>query len=364
MTAFSNMLPEYIRKIQPYKPIKPVDEVERELGIDIDRLAANENPMGPSPKALDAMRLHMSEAHRYPDDTGLALRLRLAEHFGVSMESIIVSSGSSDILALTYHSTLTREAEVLTSEGSFIVYYQLAESMGVPIVSTPLKDFGFDLQAMAERVNSKTRLIMISNPNNPTGSMVRRRELETFFKRVPDHVLVVMDEAYFEYVDDGEYPDTLAYLREGRQVLIARTFSKAYGLAGLRIGYAIGSPEVIEALYKVRMSFNIAGIAQTAALAAWDDHEHVKKSVNNNRTEMQFLSCELSKRGLKHPRSFANFILIDLGKPALEVYADLLKHGVAVRPMGAWGFPTMIRATVGTRNQNIRLLNAIDRMES
>jgi len=276
------------------------------------------------------------------------------------MDEIIISSGSSDILAMAYHAVSAPGAEVLTGTASFVVYYQLADMLNMPIVRVPMKDHAFDLEAMADRINPATRLIVIANPNNPTGTMVRRGELDSFMKRVPAHALTIVDEAYFEYVDDPEYPNSLEYVRAGRPVLILRTFSKVFGLAGLRIGYGISTREVIDTLYKVRMAFNTNSVAQVAALAAWDDREHVQKSVSLNRAELEFLYRELSKRDIKHVPSYANFVLVDLRRPAGEVTSSLLLHGVIVRP--AWGCPTCIRVSAGTHEQNVAFVAALDKV--
>lgn len=363
MSKFVDMVPIHIQKIQPYKPGKPVEEVERELGIKAVKLASNENPLGPSPRALEAVRRYLENMERYPDDAGFYLRQKLAAHFKVSMDEVILGSGSSDVLAMAYHSLLRPDSEVLTSEGSFIVYYLLAQGMGVRIVSAPMKEYGFDLAAMADRLSSKTRLVIIANPNNPTGTIVRRKELEAFLARVPDHVLVIMDEAYFEYVGDPDYPNSFDYLRAAQTVLIIRTFSKAYGLAGLRIGYGVSNRDVIDTLNKVRMAFNTGSLAQVAALAAWDDREHVSKSVQTNRAELEFLYGELRKRGVKFVPSHANFIFIDLGKPAADVNDAMLTKGVIIRPMAGWGFPTIIRVSIGTHDQNLKFLSALDSLK-
>jgi histidinol-phosphate aminotransferase len=261
---------------------------------------------------------------------------------------------------MAYHALFSPGAEVLTGEASFVVYYQLAEITGMPMVRVPMKDYRFDLEAMAERVTAKTRLIVIANPNNPTGTIVRKTELDGFMKRVPDHALVILDEAYIDYVNDTGYPDSLSYMRDGKSVLILRTFSKAYGLAGLRIGYGISSREIIDTLYKVRMAFNTSSVAQVAALAAWDDHGHVERSVTMNRTELDFLYRELSKRAVKYVPSYANFLLVDLGRPGREVTSALLKEGIIVRP--AWGCPNAMRVSVGTREQNEQFLAALEKV--
>jgi histidinol-phosphate aminotransferase len=276
------------------------------------------------------------------------------------MDDLIISSGSSDILAMAYHVIMEPGAEVLTGEASFVVYYQLADILNLPIIRVPMNAYGFDLDAMASRISRNTKLIVIANPNNPTGTMIRRDELDAFVKKVPKDVLVILDEAYFEYVDDSAYPDSLRYVQAGRPVLILRTFSKVFGLAGLRIGYGISTREVIDTLYKVRMAFNTNTVAQVAALAAWDDHEHVRKSVQMNREGLNYLYRGLEKRGLKFVPSSANFVLVELDKPAREITAALLKQGVIVRP--AWGCPTCMRVSVGTHDQNERFLSALDKI--
>jgi histidinol-phosphate aminotransferase len=276
------------------------------------------------------------------------------------MDELIISSGSSDILAMAYHAVLEPCAEVITGESSFIVYYQLAEMLNMPMIRTPMKNYAFDLDAMAARITPNTRLIVIANPNNPTGTILHRQELDAFMKKVPDHALVILDEAYFEYVDDSGYPDALQYMSSGPPVLILRTFSKVFGLAGLRIGYGLAPRDVIDTLYKVRMAFNTNTVAQVAALAAWDDHDHVRKCVRLNREGLDFLYAGLEQRHVQYVRSFANFVLLELGKPARPVTQALLREGVIVRP--AWGCPTCMRVSVGTREQNERFLAALDKV--
>jgi histidinol-phosphate aminotransferase len=360
--SFLDFVPKNIQAIQPYKPGKPLEEVERELGIKAVKLASNENPFGPSPKAIEAMRQYIEHVELYPDDTGYYLRQKLAARFQVSMDEIILGSGSSDILAMAFHAMLTPDTEMLTSEGSFIVYYLLGQAKGCTMVRTPMREFGYDLRAMAERLTSRTRIVLIANPNNPTGTIVRRQDVAEFLKKVPEHALVIMDEAYVEYVGDPDYPDSFDYYREGRNVLIIRTFSKAYGLAGLRIGYGIAKPEIIDTLQKVRLAFNTGSLGQVAALAAFDDPAHVQRTVESNRREMKFLSSELAARGVKYVPSYSNFIFMDLGKPSKDVDAAMLRQGVIIRPMAGWGFPTMIRVSIGTHEQNEQFLKALDKV--
>jgi len=357
---FSQILPEHIQRIAAYRSENPAEEIERELGMPVVQLGMNENPFGPSPKAVQAARGYLEKIAPYPDDSGYFLRQKLAAHYGISMGEIIISSGSSDILAMAYHALFEPGAEALTGEASFVVYYQLAEILNMPIVRVPMKEYAFDLQAMVERITPKTRLIVLANPNNPTGTIVSRSELDQFMKKVPDHVLVILDEAYFEYVNDPAYPNSLEYVRAGKSVLILRTFSKVFGLAGLRIGYGISTSEIIASLYKVRMAFNTNSVAQVAALAAWDDRDHVQKSVSMNRAELDFLYRGLSQRQVEYVPSYANFILVNLQKPARAVTSALLRQGVIVRP--AWGCPTCMRVSVGTHDQNRVFLAALDKV--
>jgi histidinol-phosphate aminotransferase len=358
--SFADIVPNHIQRIPPWTSENPAEELERELGVKVVQLGMNENPFGPSPKAVEAARAHMDTVAPYPDDSGFYLRQKLAAHYKLSMDELIISSGSSDILAMAYHAVLSPGAEVLTGQASFVVYYQLADILNMPLVRVPMKAYGFDLDAIASLVTPRTRLVVLANPNNPTGTIVRRKDLDAFIRQIPDHALVILDEAYFEYVDDPEYPDSLEYVRAGRPVLILRTFSKVFGLAGLRIGYGISTREVIATLYKVRMAFNTNTVAQVAALAAWDDHEHVQKSVRLNRAGLEFLYAGLTKRGLKYVPSFANFVLAELGRPAREVTHALLQQGIIVRP--AWGCPTCMRVSVGTEDQNQRFLSALDQV--
>jgi histidinol-phosphate aminotransferase len=358
--SFADRIPPHIRRIPVYKSENPAEQIERELGVKVVQLGMNENPFGPSPKAVEAARAYMDQVAPYPDDSGFFLRQRLAAAYNISMDELIISNGSSDILSMAYHAVLAPGAEVLTGESSFVVYYQLADMLNMTMVRVPMKNYAFDLDAMAERINAKTALVVLANPNNPTGTLVRKKELDAFVARVPEHTLVILDEAYFEYVRETDYPNSLEYVRAGKPVLILRTFSKVFGLAGLRIGYGISTREIIDALYKVRMAFNTSSVAQAAALAAWEDHAHVEKSIRLNREEREFLCSELSRRGVKFVPSYANFVLIDVSRPGREVTSALLKHGVIVRP--AWGCPTCMRVSVGTREQNQTFLAALDKV--
>ena len=351
---FLEALPKHLRGLQPVPLDIPIPNAIQ--------MGMNENPFGPSPKAIQAMRSTLDECNRYPDDTGYALRQKLAAHYRISMEQIIVGVGASDLLGMAFNSVLSPETEVLTSDGSFVVYYLLAASTGMRMVRTRLKDYGFDLHAMADKINRRTRLILIANPNNPTGTIINRKQLEGFIEKVPNDVLLVIDEAYFDYVDAPGYPNSLDYLREGKSILTVRTFSKVYGLAGLRIGYGISNEDVIEALHKVRMTYSLSGPAIAAGIAALDDHEHVEMSIKMNRTEREFLSHEFEKRGMKYVPSHTNFILLNLARSADDVAAALLREGVIVRPMTSWGVPGGLRVSIGTREHNEKFLAGLEKV--
>jgi len=357
---FIDIAPHYIRAIKPYVPGKPVEEVERELGFTAIKLASNENPLGPSPKAVEAIRNYLLQVSRYPEDTGFYLRRRLAEHFKVTRDQVILGTGSSEILAMACHALLTPDCEVLTSEGSFVLYYLLAQAKGAKMVRVPMKDYRFDLAAMAERLSANTRIVFLANPNNPTGTTNTAAEVRLFVERAPATSLLVLDEAYFEYVDDPKYPNAFDYLTEGRPVLILRTFSKAYGLAGLRIGYGISRTDIIQLINKVRPPFNTSNVSQIAAMAAFEDHDHVRRSVRLTTEERQFLYTEFKNRSIPYVPSATNFILIDAGLPAADAFRRILRQGVIVRPMDGAGFPTMVRVTIGTRDENVKFLKALD----
>jgi len=359
---FMDIVPDHINAIQPYKSGKPLEEVERELGISAIKLASNENPWGPSPRAVAAVRSYLEDSSRYPEDTGFYLRQRLGTHYRVDMNDIILGAGSSELLAMACHALIEPGYEVLTSEGSFVLYYLFTKAMAGQLIAVPLRDYRFDLDAMAERICERTRLILIANPNNPTGTMVGRSEVRRFMEKVPEQILVVFDEAYFEYVQEDNYPDSFEYLSAGRSVLILRTFSKAYGLAGFRIGYGIGRQDVIQVLNKVRPPFNTPSVAQVAALAALEDRDYVLKSVIENRRELDFLAAEFKARSISAVASVANFVLFDVGIPAGEAFEKLLRLGVIVRPMQFAGFPTMVRVTVGTHEENEYFLAALDQV--
>jgi histidinol-phosphate aminotransferase len=355
-------VPEYIRTLVPYSPGKPIEEVEREYGIaNSVKLASNENPLGPSLKALEAIRARLSDLHLYPDGDCFYLKNGLAEKLGVAPEEIIFGNGSNEIIELAVRTFLGVGAEAVMARQAFIVYKLIVQAVGGVAREVPLRNFTHDLEALGKAMTSKTRVVFLANPNNPTGTIYRRAEWERFLERVPDTALVIADEAYFEYVDDPDYPNSILYRDCGKTILTLRTFSKLYGLAGLRIGYGIGPRDVVALMQRVRQPFNVNAAAQWGALAALDDHEHVRNSLALNRQGMDFLYAQFDELGLPYVRSQANFILVRVGN-GNEIFQKLLTQGVIVRPVGAYEFPEYLRVTVGTMDENRRFIEALGRV--
>ena len=353
---------EHIRTLVPYAPGKPIEEVEREFGIsDSIKLASNENPLGPSPKALGAIRDKLADLNLYPDGDCFYLKNGLAKKLGVAPEQLIFGNGSNELIELAVRTFMRAGDEVVMARQAFIVYPLVVQAAGGVSKVVPLRDFAHDLKAIAEAITPKTRLVFLANPNNPTGTIFRRSDWEQFLERVSDEVLVVVDEAYFEYVGDPDYPNSLSYHQSGKTILTFRTFSKLYGLAGLRIGYGVGSKESIGLMQRVRQPFNVNAPAQWAALAALDDGDHVRNTLEVNRQGMAYLKEEIAKLGLEQVPSHANFILMRVGS-GNEVFQQLLAQGVIVRPMGVYEFPEHIRVTVGTMAENQRFIEALRRI--
>jgi histidinol-phosphate aminotransferase len=350
----------YLSGLIPYSPGKPIEEVEREFGItDSVKLASNENPLGPSPKALQAITAAVPTVHRYPDGGGYLLRKRLARHWDVDADWLLLGNGSNELLELVGRSFLMPGDEVVYAEQAFVVYDMVAQVTGATKTAVPLKDFAHDLPAMEAAITPKTKVVFLANPNNPTGTCVDPRALEAFLAAVPPDVVVVLDEAYFEYLPPDRQPDALQFVRQGRWLLVLRTFSKIYGLAGLRLGYGIGPAPLISLLNKVREPFNTNSLAQAGATAALDDVEHVRASRAANEAGRAFLADRCRELGLTVIPSVANFLLVDVGKPGGTVTETLLRQGVIVRPMGGYGFPTHLRITIGTAKENEKCVTAL-----
>jgi histidinol-phosphate aminotransferase len=343
-----------------YEPGKPIDETARELGLDpsqIVKLASNENPLGPSPLAKTAMLQALEDAHIYPDGGGYRLRSAIAESFDMELSNVVLGNGSNEIIELLCHTFLNRETELIAAKHAFVVYKLMATLFGAKYVEVPDPGFIHDLDAMADAITADTRLVFVANPNNPTGTMVGQAAIDRFMASVPEHVIVVFDEAYFEFPDSP--PDTLKYIREGRNVCVLRTFSKIHGLAALRVGYGLASKNIAALLQKARQPFNVNSIAQAGALAALADAEHIAKTREVNRTGMAFYEKELTTRGLEFVPSHANFLLVKTGAGD-QVFRDMLKQGVIVRAMSSYKLPEWVRISVGTESQNHRCLEVLD----
>jgi len=360
--SIEDLLHPWSKRIRPYPPGKPIEEVELELGRTAIKLASNENPLGPSPRAVEAIRRALDTIYLYPDGHGYYLRKKLAEIHGIEMDRIILGAGSTDLIELAAKTFLVPGDEGITSESAFYIYRLAIEEMGAGLVQVPMRAMTFDLPALARAVTQRTKVIYLGNPNNPTGTWFTAAELDRFLDTIPPRLLVVLDEAYYEYVQRPEYSHSLDYVREGRNVLVLRTFSKVYGLAGLRLGYGLAHPELIEALNRIRSPFNANSVAQAAGLAALDDREHVQRSVENNTREMKFVTEELTLLGVRYEPSLGNFLLVDTGRDCEEDFMRLLHEGVIVRPMKLYNFPTSLRVTIGTHEENEQFLEALRRV--
>lgn len=359
--SLSKLVNPHILDLEPYVPGKPIEEVERELGIShAVKLASNENPIGPSPKAMAAVARALEEVNRYPDGACFALRSRLARHLVVRPDQLVFGCGADEVLELLVKTFLAPGDEVVMPWPSFAMYPIVTRGMGGRVVKVPLDDaFGHDLDAMAAAVTDRTKIVFVCNPNNPTGTSIGARRMASFVASLPEDVVLAIDEAYFEFVRREDFPDSIALLERRPATLVLRTFSKIYGLAGLRVGYGIGSPELIGYLERARHPFNVNRIAEAAAVAALDDVEHADRTRALNASGIEFLTRELEALGYRVWPSDANFILVETG----EGYADaLLREGVIVRPMRGFGLASHIRISIGMPEENEKLIKAIARI--
>lgn len=352
-------IPEHIKNLIPYEPGKPLEELERELGIKNSiKLASNENPIGPSPEALRAIEKILPNIHRYPDGSGFYFKKTIAEYFNLRPQNIILGNGSNEIIELSVRTFLNPGDEIVMADQSFIVYQIVTQSANCKGIIVSLRDFTHDLDRMADAVTEKTRMIFISNPNNPTGTAVGREDVERFMGRLRDDIIVIFDEAYYEYVERKDFPDTLKYVVEGKNVIVLRTFSKIYGMAGLRIGYGFGRDELVDYMNRVRQPFNVNSLAQIGAVAALKDKSHLERSIEVNRKGKEYLYGEFKKLGLNYVPTEANFILVKAGN-GRNIYNRLLKNGVIIRPLDGYKFPDYIRVTIGLPEENKRFIEAL-----
>ncbi len=361
-TSVKNFANQFVCDLVAYEPGKPIEETARELGLDaatIVKLASNENPLGPAPMAKEAMRNEIDQVHIYPDGGGYKLRSALAERHGLGIENVVLGNGSNEIIELLCHCFLNPKAELIAAEHAFVVYKLMATLFGAKYVEVADPGFIHDVDGMADAITDDTRLVFIANPNNPTGTLVGQDALDRFMDRLPGHVVAVFDEAYYEFLEDA--PDTLKYVREGRNVCVLRTFSKAYGLAGLRIGYGMASPAVAAILQKARQPFNANAMAQAAALAAMNDCDHVRQTLETNTAGLAYYEKAFAERGLEYVPSVANFILVKVGDGDV-LFQKMLEKGVIVRAMRGYKLPEWVRISVGTQAENERCVEVLDQV--
>jgi histidinol-phosphate aminotransferase len=354
---------EYVRDLVPYLPGKPVQELERELDITgAVKLASNENPLGPSPGAIDAIRDRLQEINRYPDGDSFYLRNELAARLCVGSENLIVGNGSNDVIEIAARTFMKPGDEAVMGEFAFIVYPLVTKAIGATAVISPMPELVHDLRDMHSRISPKTKMIFLANPNNPTGTMVTKERFEWFLDKVPGDIIILVDEAYFEYVESKEYPNSLDYHSSRPSVITVRTFSKIYGLAGLRLGYGAASKDLISYMNRVREPFNVNSLAQAAGIGALSDTGHVISSKEINKEGKDFLQNEFTKLGIKYFDSYTNFILIDLQTDPIPVYNALLADGVIVRPVTGYGLQTHLRISIGLLEENQRFIEALKKI--
>jgi histidinol-phosphate aminotransferase len=361
--SWESIANDHILGIAPYEPGKPIEELEREFGLtDVIKLASNENPLPPSERVLKAIADALPHLNRYPDGSAHYLRVALARRHGLAPDQLIMGNGSNELIELIVRAFLRPGEEAVIPHPSFVVYPMIVQAAGGIRVVVTLKDHRLDLEAMARAITPMTKLVFVANPNNPTATVVTAEEVTTFMARVPDKVIVLFDEAYFEFAQGPDFPDSLGFMKHGRKVVVLRTFSKAASLAGLRVGYGIADPDCVSLLNRIRQPFNINSLAQVAALAALEDDSHILECLRMNEAGRHFLCEEFTAMGVKYVPSRANFILVDVGRSGSDIFQRLLKEGVIVRPMSSFGMETALRITIGTPEENRRLVKALKKV--
>ncbi len=362
-TQWESLANEHILGIAPYEPGKPIEELERELGIhNAIKLASNENPLPPSDRVQRAILAALNHLNRYPDGSGFYLRQALAKKHGASPDQIVLGNGSNELIELLVRAFLRPGDEAVVPHPSFVVYPMIVQAAGGVRVMVMLKEHRLDLEAMARAITPMTKVVFIANPNNPTATIVTADEIEHFMARVPERTIVVFDEAYIEFALGPDFPDTLNYVKQGRKVAVLRTFSKAASLAGLRVGYGVADADAIALMNRIRQPFNVNSLAQAAALAALEDDGHILECVRMIEAGRHFLYDEFKTLGVQYVPARANFILVDVGRSAADIYQKLLHEGVIVRPMTPFGMETALRITVGTPEENRKLVKALRRV--
>jgi histidinol-phosphate aminotransferase len=368
MTDFRQLVPEYVRTLGGYTPGKSLRQAQEESRVNCVKMASNENPFGPSPLAVKAMQAVLAECNFYPDNDASELRQKLAELHNVKPEQIVPTAGSTSLLGIIARALLSPGLNAITSERSFIVYPIATQAAGGTLIQVPMRNHGFDLDAISSAINRDTRIIFISNPNNPTGTIVDAGELDGFLGKIPENIIVVLDEAYCDFAQHFaalrrlDYSHWFDYVSQNRNVVVLRTFSKAHGLAGLRVGYGIGPSELMSYFARLRNTFSVSSVAQAAALAALADEAHIAKALRNNAEQAQRLTAEISELGYSVVPTWANFLYCELEEDASEFAQQMQAEGVIIRPLGPWGAPTAIRVTIGTPAQNDLFLKAFKKV--
>lgn len=360
--TLAQLAPDYIRAIAPYQPGKPVSELAREMNLDpasIVKLASNENPLGLGPKARAAIEKELSELARYPDGNGFELKAKIAQKFGVEMNQIVLGNGSNDVLELIARTFLVPGNSSVFSQYAFAVYPLAIQAVGAEIIQVKAADYGHDLTAMLAAIRKDTKVVWIANPNNPTGTIVRPGDLVDFFDHCPKNVLIVLDEAYTEYLEPARRPDTLAWLKKYPNLIVVRTLSKAYGLAGLRIGFGLASPEVADLMNRVRQPFNVNSLAQAAACAALDDADFLQESVRINTEGMKQITDAFARLSIPYIQSYGNFVTFHCGDAAM-LNRFMLERGVIVRPLAGYGMPDCLRVSIGLPEENARFIEVLE----
>jgi histidinol-phosphate aminotransferase len=365
MGDFAEQVPKHIRRLITYQPGKSQRQAQQESGMECIKLASNENPFGPSPRTIEAIRQAAPSVHIYPDNDNLDLRLRIAALHGMEPEQVLVTAGSTSFLDIISRTLLAPGLNAVTSERSFIMYPVVTRAAGAELIQAPMRNDRYDLDALLAAIDRRTRVVFLANPNNPTGTVAGAREVERFLDRVPERVTVVLDEAYYDFASSFarirgfEYSRSLDYVRQGRNVVVLRTFSKTHGLAGLRVGYGFAPAAFLQYLARMRTVFSVTSIAEAAALAALDDEAHIRLTLENNLAGAQWLGERVAELGLRLGTTWANFLYIDLGEDATGVAQRMQEAGIVIRPLAAWGAPSAMRVTIGTPEQNEKLLAAL-----
>lgn len=355
----SRLAKKGVMNIEPYKPGKPIDEVKRELSLEeVYKLASNENSLGPSPKAMAAIKKALKDLNRYPDGNCYYLKEKLSKKLKVKSDNLAFGNGSDELIAVIIQAFMNEDENAVVADPTFLEYRLIAEAYGRQVMVVPSVNLKYDLDGMRKAINEKTKLVFIANPDNPTGTYVSDKQITRFLEGIPDNVIVVMDEAYYDFVDAKDYPDTMRHLRD-KGLIILRTFSKAYGLAGLRVGYALSNAELIDCMNRVRQPFNVNSLAQVAALASLDDAAYLKKTVRTVLRGKKFLYGALDKMGIAYVPSQTNFILVDVKRDSWELFQKMLRYGVIVRDMKPYKLDSYIRVTVGTDKENKKFIEAL-----